>query len=60
VEPLAANFIVDHFLKKKKFVVRRIAEGLQPIIGLQAVPEGERYHEPNQIDGVLTASSQVS
>lgn len=60
VEPLAANFIVDHFLKKKKFVVRRIADGLQSIIGLQTVPEGERHNEPNQIDGVLTASSQVS
>jgi len=59
-EPLAANFIVDHFLEKKRFMVRRIADGLQAIIGLQACPEGERYHEPNQIDGVLTASSRVS
>jgi len=58
VEPLAANFIVDHFLKKKKFVVRRIANGPQPIIGLQATLESERYNEPNQIDSVLTASSQ--
>ena len=37
-------------------MVRRIADGLQPIIGLQAVPEGERYNEPNQIDDVSTAS----
>jgi hypothetical protein len=59
-EPLAANFIVDHFLEKKRFMVRQIANGSLPIIGLQAVPEGERHNEPNQIDGVLTASSQVS
>ena len=39
-------------------MVRRIADGLQPIIGLQAVPEGERYNEPNQIDDVSTASSR--
>jgi len=46
-EPLAANFIVDHFLEKKRFMVRQIANGSLPIIGLQAVPEGERHNEPN-------------
>ncbi len=38
-EPLAANFIVDHFLGKKRFMVRRIANGPQPVIGLQATLE---------------------
>lgn len=46
-EPIAANFVMDHFLKKKKFVVRRITNGLQPGIGLQTIPESERTHEPN-------------
>ena len=46
-EPLVANFIVDHFLEKKRFMVRQIANGSLPIIGLQAVPEGERHNEPN-------------
>ena len=56
-EPLAANFILDHFLKIKKFVVKRIGDGHQPIIGLQAISENEKYHEQNQIDSVLTVSS---
>jgi len=46
-EPLVAKFIVDHFLEKKRFMVRQIANGSLPIIGLQAVPEGERHNEPN-------------
>ncbi len=55
-EAISANFVVDHFLKKKKFMVRRIANGLQPIIGLQAIPESEKSHEPNQIGSVLISS----
>lgn len=40
-EPFEAKFIIDHFLEIKRFVVRRIANGSQPIVGLQAIPEAE-------------------
>jgi hypothetical protein len=55
-ESIAANFIMDHFLKKKKFLVRRTANELQPIIGLQAILESEKSNESNQNGRVLTSS----
>lgn len=58
-EPRAANFIVDHFLKINRFMVRRIANGLHPVIGLQVNLESERYNESNQNDGLLTTSPQL-
>ena len=59
-EPIAANFVVDHFLKIKRFKVRRVTNGLQPIIGLQAILESEISHEPNQSGSVLTSSSSLT
>ncbi|MCF6155496.1 MAG: hypothetical protein E3K36_09630 [Candidatus Brocadia sp.] len=56
-EPLTANFIIDHFLRIKKFMVKRIVNGPQPTIGLQAIPENEKYNGQNQIDSALTVSS---
>lgn len=41
VEPLAANFVADHFLKTKRFMVKRMTNGTQPIVGLQATLESE-------------------
>ena len=58
-EPRATNFIVDHFLKINRFMVRRIANGLHPVIGLQVNLESERYNESNQNDGLLTTSPQL-
>lgn len=55
-EPLAANFIVDHFLKKKQFVIRQITNRSQPVIGLKTASEGERPDEPNQIGRLITTS----
>lgn len=44
-EPPAANFMAGHFLGKKRFVVRQIVNGLQPVVGLQMVPTGEEYND---------------
>ena len=44
-EPLEVNFILEHFLKIKRFVVRRTADGLQPIVGIQAISESESDDE---------------
>jgi hypothetical protein len=41
-EPFEANCIMDHFLKIKRFVIKRIANGLQPIVGVQTIIEAER------------------
>ncbi len=41
-EPFEASYIMDHFLKIKKLVIKRITNGLQPIVGLQAISEAER------------------
>lgn len=59
-EPLEANFIINHFLKTKNFVIRRIVNGPQPIIGLQAIPESEKSDDLNQIVGVSTDFNQSS
>jgi len=40
-EPFAASFIIDYFLRIKSYKIKRIEEGSQPIIGLQANLEGE-------------------
>lgn len=52
-EPLAANFIIDHFLRIKKFTVKRIVNGPQSIVGLQTISENEKYEKQNQIDLVF-------
>ncbi|MEK7852968.1 MAG: hypothetical protein AAB243_04140 [Planctomycetota bacterium] len=59
-EPIAANFVVDHFLKIKRFKVMRVTNGLQPIIGLQVILESEISNEPNQIGSVLTSSPSLT
>jgi hypothetical protein len=41
-EPFEANYIMDHFLKIKKFMVIRVENGLQPIVGVQTITEAER------------------
>jgi hypothetical protein len=41
-EPFEVNFIMDHFLEIKRFMIRRITNGSQPIVGLQAISEAER------------------
>lgn len=42
IKPFEASYIVDHFLKINKLVIRQITNGLQPIVGLQAISEAER------------------
>ncbi|MBI5307145.1 MAG: phosphatidylserine/phosphatidylglycerophosphate/cardiolipin synthase family protein [Planctomycetes bacterium] len=59
-EPIAANFVVDHFLKIKRFKVKRVTNGLQPIIGLQVILESEISNEPNQIGSVSTSSPSLT
>ncbi|MEP9409871.1 MAG: hypothetical protein HRF42_00430 [Candidatus Brocadia sp.] len=59
-EPLEANFIIEHFLRIKKFVVKRIGNGDQPIIGLQAISESKRYNEQNQTDNRSAQSSPLT
>lgn len=59
-EPLEANFILDHFLRIKKFVVKRIGNGPQPVIVLQAISENEKYNEQNQINSILTQSPSLT
>ncbi len=56
IEPRVADFIVDHFLKKKQFVIRRIMNGSQPVIGLQIAPDEEDLNESNQIDRMIISS----
>jgi len=41
-EPFEANYIMDHFLKIKRFMIKRIENGMQPIVGVQAFTEAER------------------
>ncbi len=41
-EPFEANYIMDHFLKIKKFMIKRVENGLQPIVGVQTITEAER------------------
>lgn len=60
LEPRSEHFVVDHFLKIKQFVIRRVANGSQTVLGLQAVPEGERHDERNLIDRVITHSPSLS
>ncbi|GJQ59428.1 MAG: hypothetical protein D8M57_09775 [Candidatus Scalindua sp. AMX11] len=38
-EPFEVNYIMDHFLKIKRFMITRIADGLEPIVGLQTIAE---------------------
>ncbi|TVM00509.1 MAG: hypothetical protein CV087_14195 [Candidatus Brocadia sp. WS118] len=56
IEPRVADFIVDHFLKKKQFVIRRITNETQPVIGLQIASEEEGQNESNQIDRIIISS----
>lgn len=58
VEPFTANFIADHFLKIKRFMIRRVAKGSRPIIGLQAIPEAERLrcNKSDEFGSVSTSS----
>ena len=46
-EPFEANYIIDHFLKIKRFMVKRIKDGLQPIVGVQTITEAEREEQPD-------------
>jgi hypothetical protein len=41
-EPFEANYIMDHFLKIKRFMIKRMADGAQPIVGVQTITEAER------------------
>ncbi|KHE92028.1 MAG: hypothetical protein K8F52_03610 [Candidatus Scalindua rubra] len=41
-EPFEANYIMDYFLKIKRFKITRIADGSQPIVGVQGITEAER------------------
>jgi hypothetical protein len=41
-EPFEVNYIMDHFLKIKRFMIKRIENGLQPIVGVQTITEAER------------------
>lgn len=41
-EPFEANYIMDHFFKIKRFMVKRMADGLQPIVGVQTITKAER------------------
>jgi hypothetical protein len=45
-EPFEVNYIMDHFLKIKRFMIKRIANGLQPIIGVQSITKTERNNTP--------------
>ncbi|NUO07071.1 MAG: hypothetical protein HUU08_00075 [Candidatus Brocadia sp.] len=59
-EPLEANFIIDYFLRIKRFMIKRIVDGPQQIIGLQAIPENGKYNEQNQIDSIVTQSPSLT
>jgi hypothetical protein len=48
VEPLAANFVMDHFLKIGEFVVKRIENSPQPVAALQAILKSNRCEELNK------------
>jgi hypothetical protein len=41
-EPFEVNYIMDHFLKIKRFMIMRIDDRLQPIVGVQTITEAER------------------
>lgn len=41
-EPFEAYYIMDHFIKIKRFMIKRIANGVQPIVGVQTITEAER------------------
>lgn len=56
IEPRVADFIADHFLNNKQFVIRRITNGSQPVIGLQIAPEEGGQNESNQIDRMIISS----
>lgn len=45
-EPFEVNYIMDHFLKVKRFMIKRMANGLQPIIGVQSITKTERNDTP--------------
>ena len=45
IKPFEASYIIDHFLKINRLVIRRVTDGLQPIVGLQAISESERGDE---------------
>jgi hypothetical protein len=45
VEPLEANFLLDYFLKIKKFIITRIVPGQPLTIELEAVMEEGEYKE---------------
>jgi hypothetical protein len=47
IKPFEASYIIDHFLKIKRFKVRRITNGLQPIVGLQTISEAETDDKPD-------------
>ncbi len=47
-EPLAASFVIDHFLKTRQFIIKRIENRPQPVIGLQAISENNwRESDPD-------------
>lgn len=60
LEPRSADFIVRYFLKRRQFIIRRIANESQAVIGLQLVPEEERHDDLNQIDSTTTPSHSLS
>ena len=46
-EPFEANYIIDHYLKNKRFMIMRVENGLQPIVGVQTITEAERVCKSN-------------
>ena len=44
-EPFEANYIMDYYLKTRRFIIKRIANGVQPIVGVQTIIEEERDNQ---------------
>lgn len=59
-EPRPEDFIIAHFLKRNQFIIRRIINDSQPVIGLQIVSDGERRDEQDHFNGITTASHSLS
>ncbi|GAB62490.1 MAG: hypothetical protein DWB56_01520 [Candidatus Jettenia sp.] len=54
-EPLEANFVMNHFLRIKRFIIRQLSQGSPSTIRLEAAP-AEENNKPG-IDSRLTAYS---
>lgn len=44
-EPFEAYYIMDYYLKIRRFIIKRIANGVQPIVGVQPIIEEERDNQ---------------